>query len=156
MEQLSKEYFDQWMNRITEHQEQMMGELRQLKAQSPDTSGDGMIDDADFCQILNISARTSQRYRTEGLIPYSVLRQRVYYKESDVWTFIHKNRKDKGGQLSEKLDQLNNFQNPVSNGQGKRKRAGEAEARQGRADCHGQQNGRAWCCHRHEQHRKSH
>ena len=31
MEQLSKEYFDQWMNRITEHQEQMMGELRQLK-----------------------------------------------------------------------------------------------------------------------------
>ena len=106
MEQLSKEYFDQWMNRITEQQEQMMGELRQLKAQPPDTSGDGMIDDADFCQILNISARTSQRYRTEGLIPYSVLRQRVYYKESDVWTFIHKNRKDKGGQLSEKLDQL--------------------------------------------------
>jgi len=106
MEQLSKEYFDQWMTRITEHQEQMMDELRQLKAQSPDTDGDGMIDDADFCQILNISARTSQRYRTEGLIPYSVLRQRVYYKESDVWAFIHKNRKDKGGQLSEKLDQL--------------------------------------------------
>ena len=106
MEQLSKEYFDQWMTRITEHQEQMMGELRQLKAQSPDTDGDSMIDDADFCQILNISARTSQRYRTEGLIPYSVLRQRVYYKESDVWAFIRKNRKDKGGQLSEKLDQL--------------------------------------------------
>ena len=106
MEQLSKEYFDQWMTRITEHQEQMMGELRQLKAQSPDTDGDSMIDDADFCQILNISARTSQRYRTEGLIPYCVLRQRVYYKESDVWAFIRKNRKDKGGQLSEKIDQM--------------------------------------------------
>ena len=82
------------MTRITEHQEQMMGELRQLKAQSPDTDGDSMIDDADFCQILNISARTSQRYRTD------------YYKESDVWAFIRKNRKDKGGQLSEKLDQM--------------------------------------------------
>ena len=106
MEQLSKEYFDQWMTRITEHQEQMMGELRQLKGQSADTDGDGMIDDADFCQILNISPRTSQRYRTEGLIPYCVLRQRVYYKESDVWTFIRKNKKDKGGQLSEKIDQM--------------------------------------------------
>ena len=30
------------MTRITEHQEQMMGELRQLKAQSPDTDGDSM------------------------------------------------------------------------------------------------------------------
>ena len=33
---------------------------------------------------------------------------------------------------------------------------GEAEARQGRADCHGQQDRRAWCRHRHEQHWKSH
>ena len=93
------------MTRITEHQEQMMGELRQLKAQSPDTDGDSMIDDADFCQILNISARTSQRYRTEGLIPYSVLRHRVYYKESDVWAFIRKNKKDKDGKVAEKIDQ---------------------------------------------------
>ena len=83
MEQLSKEYFEQWMARITER----------------------IIDDADFCQILNISARTSQRYRTEGLIPYSVLRQRVYYKESDVWAFIRKNKKDKGGKVAEKIDQ---------------------------------------------------
>ena len=34
------------------------------------------------------------------------VRQRVYYKESDVWAFIRKNKKDKGGQLSEKIDQM--------------------------------------------------
>ena len=105
MEQLSKEYFDQWMARITERQEQVMGELQQLKGQVAEANEDGIIDDADFCQILNISARTSQRYRTEGLIPYSVLRQRVYYKESDVWAFIRKNKKDKGGKVAEKIDQ---------------------------------------------------
>jgi hypothetical protein len=105
MEQLSKEYFDQWMTRITERQEQVMGELQQLKGQVAEANEDGIIDDADFCQILNISARTSQRYRTEGLIPYSVLRQRVYYKESDVWAFIRKNKKDKGGKVAEKIDQ---------------------------------------------------
>jgi len=105
MEQLSKEYFDEWMARISEHQEQMMGELQQLKGQVAEANDDGIIDDADFCQILNISTRTSQRYRTEGLIPYSVLRQRVYYKESDVWAFIRKNKKDKGGKVAEKIDQ---------------------------------------------------
>ena len=93
------------MCRITEHQEQMMGELQKLKGQVSEVSEDGIIDDADFCQILNISPRTSQRYRTEGLIPYSVLRQRVYYKESDIWAFIHKNKKDKGGQLRDKMEQ---------------------------------------------------
>ena len=44
-----------------------MGELQQLKGQMAEANEDGIIDDADFCQILNISARTSQRYRTEGL-----------------------------------------------------------------------------------------
>jgi len=106
MEQLSKDYFDQWMARISHHQEKMMGELQQLKGQAAETEEDGMLDDADFCQILNISPRTSQRYRTEGLLPYCVLRHRVYYKESDIWAFIRKNKKDKGGQLAEKISQM--------------------------------------------------
>ena len=61
MEQLSKEYFDEWMARISEHQEQMMGELQQLKGQVAEANDDGIIDDADFCQILNISARTARK-----------------------------------------------------------------------------------------------
>lgn len=105
MEQLSKEYFDEWMTRITEHQEQMMGELRQLKGQVAEPDDDGIIDDADFCRILNISTRTSQRYRTDGLIPYCVLRQHVYYKESDVWAFIRKNKKDRGGNVAGMMEQ---------------------------------------------------
>ena len=84
MEQLSKEYFEQWMARITERQEQVMGELQQLKGQVAEANEDGIIDDADFCQILNISARTSQRYRTARLIDYRVISQRVYYKERDI------------------------------------------------------------------------
>lgn len=49
------------MARITQHQEHVMGELQQLKGQVAEANEDGIIDDADFCQILNISARTSQR-----------------------------------------------------------------------------------------------
>ena len=106
MEQLSKDYFDQWMTRISHQQEKIMGELQRLKGQAAETDENGMLDDADFCQILNISPRTSQRYRTEGLLPYCVLRHRVYYKESDIWAFIRKNKKDKGGQLAEKISQM--------------------------------------------------
>lgn len=110
MESLTKEHFDMWMNRISEHQEQMMEELNRLKEQSPvpTTDGDGerMLDNADLCQLLNVSQRTMQRYRTLGLIPYSILRRRIYYKESDVCAFIQKYNKEMGIQLSEKIDQL--------------------------------------------------
>ena len=43
MEQLSKEYFEQWMARITERQEQVMGELQQLKGQVAEANEDGII-----------------------------------------------------------------------------------------------------------------
>lgn len=99
-----------WMNRISEHQEQMMEELKRLRAQSadapPENGEDRMLDDADLCQLLNVSQRTTQRYRTLGLIPYSVLRRRIYYKESDVWAFIGKYNKEVGEGLRERIDQL--------------------------------------------------
>ena len=98
------------MTRISEHQEQLMEELSQLRSQSADTptdtDEDRMLDDADLCQLLNVSQRTTQRYRTLGLIPYSTLRRRIYYKESDVWAFIRKYNKEAGDGLRERIDQL--------------------------------------------------
>ena len=37
---------------------------------------------------LQVSKRSLQRYRTLGILPYLMLRQKTYYKESDVEKFL--------------------------------------------------------------------
>lgn len=34
--------------------------------------------------MLQVSKRSLQRYRSIGILPYLMLRQKTYYKESDV------------------------------------------------------------------------
>ena len=38
--------------------------------------------------MLQVSKRTLQRYRSIGILPYLMLRQKTYYKESDVERFL--------------------------------------------------------------------
>lgn len=42
------------------------------------------IDSQEVCQRLGISKRTLQTYRNQGIIPFSVIRGKVYYKIEDV------------------------------------------------------------------------
>lgn len=46
----------------------------------------------DVCRLLGISLRTLQNYRDKGLIPYSQVGHKCYYKISDVEEFMEKNR----------------------------------------------------------------
>lgn len=50
------------------------------------------LDNGDVCQILNVSKRTLQSYRDQGLIPYSMLAHKVYYRKQDVEVFLSKYR----------------------------------------------------------------
>jgi excisionase family DNA binding protein len=46
----------------------------------------------EVCEILNISSRTLQRYRTNGKISYSKISERNFlYKLEDVMELINKN-----------------------------------------------------------------
>ena len=41
-----------------------------------------------FCEYLGISKRTAQNYRDTGVIPFSQIGSKIYYRWSDVVTMI--------------------------------------------------------------------
>lgn len=51
------------------------------------------LDNQDVCQLLNISLRTLQSYRDRGILAYSMIGHKCYYKTSDVCSFIEKSKK---------------------------------------------------------------
>ena len=42
------------------------------------------LDNQDVCQILNISPRTLQTLRNNGMLAYSQIERKIYYKPEDV------------------------------------------------------------------------
>lgn len=46
------------------------------------------LDNADVCEKLNVSKRTLQAYRDGGLLAYSQINHKIYYKLEDVEEFI--------------------------------------------------------------------
>lgn len=42
------------------------------------------LDNQEVCQILSISPRTLQTYRDKGIISFSCIRQKIYYRPEDV------------------------------------------------------------------------
>ena len=43
---------------------------------------------ADVCEKLGISKRTLQTYRDRGLLPYSQINHKIYYRTEDVEVFV--------------------------------------------------------------------
>ncbi len=56
--------------------------------------GERIFDNQDLCVMLRLSKRSLQRYRSLGLLPYIMLRQKTYYKESDVLQFLVRHLQD--------------------------------------------------------------
>lgn len=42
------------------------------------------LDNQDVCDVLGISKRTLQTYRDKGLLPFSQIRHKIFYKPEDV------------------------------------------------------------------------
>ncbi len=42
------------------------------------------LDNQEVCETLAISKRTLQSYRESGLLPYSIIRHKIFYKPDDV------------------------------------------------------------------------
>lgn len=47
------------------------------------------LDNQEVCLMLNISKRTLQTYKTKGVLPYSKLNRKNYYKRSDVLALLN-------------------------------------------------------------------
>jgi hypothetical protein len=82
---LSQDQFDSIINRI----EDLKSEIKNnSKSKSED-----FVDNADFIQLMNISKRTAQAWRDEGIISFSQIGGKIYYRMSDVQALLDKNHK---------------------------------------------------------------
>ena len=52
------------------------------------------LDNQDVCQLLRISKRTLQHYRDSGLIPFSQIGSKIYYKATDIEAHLKKHYND--------------------------------------------------------------
>lgn len=52
-------------------------------------NGERLYDNQDICLLLNVSKRTLQRYRDNGLKYHTIL-HKTYYREKDVHEFIRR------------------------------------------------------------------
>lgn len=95
---ISREDFEAWMERIMYRFDKQDKTLDKMSKQRNMLEGEVLFDNQDLCQLLHISKRTLQRYRSTGDLPFHKVHQKTYYKESDVHKFIREcfNKKRNG------------------------------------------------------------
>ncbi len=52
---------------------------------------DQWLDNQDLCELLKVTPRSLQRYRSEGLLPYKLLHKKSFYSKEDVLKFLETN-----------------------------------------------------------------
>ncbi|MDR1582839.1 MAG: helix-turn-helix domain-containing protein [Prevotellaceae bacterium] len=85
------DYFEKWMQKL-------YGEVRDISKHLKASKGtrevfgenEMLLDNQDLCQMLHVSHRTLQRYRTGGLLPFLKRGQKIYYKASVVREFVNR------------------------------------------------------------------
>ncbi len=82
---LSKDQFDF----INAHLEQIKSYLSNKQKDPKDV----FLDNQEFLQLMNISKRTAQTWRDDGIISFSQIGSKIYYRMSDVQSLLDKNYK---------------------------------------------------------------
>lgn len=88
---IDKEIFEAWMERIMDRFDKQDKTLKKMSQRQNMLDGELLLDNQDLCQLLHVSKRTLQRYRSLGEFPFHTIYHKTYYKESDVHTFIREN-----------------------------------------------------------------
>jgi len=75
--------------------EQMIGSFENLVCQVRNLCGDSRdkekwLNNGEVCEILKISPRTLQSYRDNGILPYSQIGHKCYYRVEDVEQIINR------------------------------------------------------------------
>ena len=80
---LSTQQYTDLVNRLDELNKKL--EEKQKKPQ------DTFLDNQEFLQLMNISKRTAQTWRDEGVISFSQIGSKIYYRMSDVQRLLDNN-----------------------------------------------------------------
>lgn len=51
------------------------------------------MDNQEVCELLKISKRQLQNYRDNGVLPFSQINSKIYYKASDIQKYLMRNYK---------------------------------------------------------------
>ena len=71
----------EWMNHIVNHLNRMV-------------DGERFMTDKELCARLQLSRRTLQDYRNNGVIPYIQLGGKILYRESDIQKILMANYRE--------------------------------------------------------------
>jgi len=77
-----------WMDRIMSRFDILTENISKAESKRNSIDGEELLDNQDLLQMLKISSRSLQRYRSAGRLPYYTLSGKIYYKLSDVHQFI--------------------------------------------------------------------
>ena len=77
-----------WMERLMERLDMLGDNIDSLQKKRNSIDGEELLDNQDLLQMLKISNRSLQRYRSIGKLPYYTISGKLYYKLSDVHQFI--------------------------------------------------------------------
>lgn len=80
--------FIAWMERIMDRFDILDGNIHDAQKKRNNIDGEELLDNQDLLQMLKISNRSLQRYRSSGKLPYYTISGKIYYKLSDVHQFI--------------------------------------------------------------------
>lgn len=81
-------WMQEWFERFLGRFDSLDNNLEKMSGRYNFLDGERLLDNQDVCQLLHISKRTLQRYRSSGELPYQTIYHKTYYRESDVDTFI--------------------------------------------------------------------
>lgn len=82
-----KDWMQIWFEQCMKRFDRIDRYLEKMAIKEKLLEGERLLDNQDVCQMLNVSKRTLQRYRSSGELPY----HKTFYKESDVEAFIKAN-----------------------------------------------------------------
>ena len=85
---IDKMEFVAWMERILDRLDILGNHIDDLQKKRNSIDGEELLDNQDLLQMLKISNRSLQRYRSIGKLPYYTISGKLYYKLSDVHQFI--------------------------------------------------------------------
>ena len=76
-----------------------MKQSKLVQPPMPDESGEDLniaiekvFDRQDLLQMFHISVRTLQHWRSKGILPYSKIGSKIYYRQRDVEQILKKSR----------------------------------------------------------------
>ena len=81
---IEKKTFEEMKSRFNQFSEH----VRQLCSRYRPPEKMNWLDNADVCEKLNVSKRTLQTYRDGGLLAYSQINHKIYYRTEDVEAFV--------------------------------------------------------------------